>query len=114
VITGTPQARQDLPGGHWRQVWTTKAFYDGEKDLLRLVSGDGKKDTRVMSSLGDDLRATWLLVSTKEDDDSLSGEGVEGQVAVNEDEVPSTGGNESPPAQGNPPITGPIGGAKPR
>ncbi len=111
IITGSPQARQELPAGRWRQVWGHRALYDGEKETLRVDSSEGKKDTRIRTSLGDDLVATWFLVSTKEDEDSWEGEGVQGDVYPDEEEIPKE--NVKPPkarVKKPPPLKGPIGG----
>lgn len=88
VITGSPQARQDLPGGRWRQFWAHRAEFDGERESLRASSRPGQKDVRVRTSIGDDLRAVWFLTSTAEGDDSWEGEGIEGVVYPDEDEIP--------------------------
>ncbi len=88
IITGNPQANQVLPGGRWRHMWTVKGLYDGEKELLRLVSTEGKKDTRVKTSLGDDLVCTWFEISTKDDDDNWKASGISGDVFPDEDEIP--------------------------
>lgn len=103
ILKGNPQARQDLPNGGWRQIWTNQGFYDGEKETLRLVSSEGKVDTRMINSVGDDLTASWFLTSTKEDDDEMSGKDVKGYVADYSDELPrdnkggSTGGSVGKP-----------------
>lgn len=105
-ISGSPQARQDLPGGEWRHVWTNTAFYDGEAEKLRLISSNGKKDTRVKNSKGDDLIATWFLVNTKENqEDEWEAEGVEGTIVSDDDET-----NPPPPGGNAPPLRGSIGG----
>lgn len=106
VITGSPQARQDMAGGRWRAIWTTTAYYDGEKELLKLVSAEGKKSTRVKTSLGDDLICTWFEISTKEDDDAWQAMGAEGVVYPDENEVPR---RNPPPNQKPPPLKGQIG-----
>lgn len=105
VLSGEPQARQDLPGGRWRAIWTHSATYDGEAERLKMASAEGKKDTRIKTSLGDDLVAKWIEVSTKEDDDEWSAEGLEGTVVADDEEIPrdERGGG------GKPPISGPIG-----
>ncbi|MBI1755561.1 MAG: hypothetical protein HYR64_00450 [Fimbriimonas ginsengisoli] len=90
IITGNPQARQELPGGRWRHAWSPKGLYDGEKETLRLVSAEGKKDTRVRSSLGDDLVCAWFELSTKDGDDRWTASGLEGDVYPDEEEVPLT------------------------
>jgi hypothetical protein len=121
-ITGAPQAKQDLAGGRWRQVWAFKGYYDGEKETLRLDSTPTNKDVRIMTSLGDDIRAKWFEVSTKEDDDAWSAEDLDGVFVADEDEIPkapgsnkgtggaggsATGGGGSQPPPG---LRGPIGG----
>ncbi len=124
-ITGSPQAKQDLTAGRWRQVWAFKGFYDGEKETLRLESTPGNKDVRIMTSLGDDIRAKWFEVSTKEDDDAWSAEELDGVFVADEDEIPKapgsnkgtgtggaggaggTGGGGGQPPPG---LRGPIGG----
>ena len=89
IITGSPTARQDFPGERWRQVWTHTAYFDREKDLLKLVSSKDRKDTRLRTSVGDDLVATWLELSTKEENETWQGEGIEGDVYVDEEEARS-------------------------
>ncbi|MBV6457758.1 MAG: hypothetical protein HONBIEJF_00877 [Fimbriimonadaceae bacterium] len=93
IITGSPQARQEMAAGRWRMGWANRALYDGEKDTLRLLASDGKKDVRVKTSLGDDLVASWFQVSTKEDDESWEGEGIQGDVFVDEEEEGVDRGN---------------------
>ncbi len=113
IITGSPQARQELPLGHWRQVWCDRATYDGEKETLRMISSEGKKDTRVRTSIGDDMQAKWFEISTKEGQDEWSGEGIEGVVYPDEDEVPKAPGDDKSKGGKKPPpggISGPIGG----
>lgn len=84
-LMGSPQARQELDGGRWRQAWAYEGFYDGEKETLKLTSRDGQKEARFKTSIGDDLRADWFLVSTKEGDEAWQGARVEGDV-ISEDE----------------------------
>lgn len=117
IITGNPQARQELPGNRWRHIWTPKGLYDGEKETLRMVSSAGKKDTRVKTSLGDDLVCEWFQISTKDGDDAWSGKGVMGDVYPDEEEVPKTTSpkkespkpaTQTPPAQPGTPATQPA------
>lgn len=116
AISGSPQARQELPGARWRQVWAFQAFYDGEKETLRLESSKSGRETRVRTSIGDDLTAAWFRISTRDDDDSWEAEGLSGEV-VSEDEdlnERSTGSEKAPPTTprpGVPPLKGPIGKA---
>ncbi|HVL40330.1 MAG TPA: hypothetical protein VM328_13150, partial [Fimbriimonadaceae bacterium] len=109
IITGQPQARQELPGGRWRYAWAHRATYDGEKEILRMISSDGKKDTRVKTSVGDDIVATWFEMSTKEGEDQWSASGLEGDVYPDDDDIPPRTTNP-PPAS----LSGPIGGNRRR
>jgi len=109
VVTGNPQARQDFPNGRWRHLWTFKALYDAEKESLRLESTSGKKDTRVVTSIGDDFVSTWFRTSTKEEgEDDWEGEGVEGVFVSDDDDLNR---RNEPPRTGTPPpaLRGPIG-----
>lgn len=83
TIKGNPQARQDFTSGMWRHLWTDHALYDGEKDLLTLISGD-KDLARMKNSYGDDAIAKQFLVSTKKDDDEYSGEDIKSTIAETE------------------------------
>lgn len=114
-ISGKPQARQELPNGRWRHLWTVTAFYDDQAQTLKLVSSKDKKDTRVITSIGDDLVAEWLLVSTDDSkEDEMSGKGVEGTVMSDDEDTNdrSRGTNPPPPGGGTPPpaLRGRIGG----
>jgi lipopolysaccharide export system protein LptA len=77
TVKGNPQARQDFTSGMWRHIWTDHALYDGEKDLLTLISGD-KDLARMKNSYGDDGTAKTFIVSTKEDDEEFSGTQMKG------------------------------------
>lgn len=87
VITGSPQARQELAAGRWRQIWTHHAQYDGEKERLKLLSEEGKQQVRMKTSLGDDLYATVVELSTKENDDEYEAENVKGDLYPDEEDV---------------------------
>lgn len=107
-IKGSPQARQELVGGRWRRAWSHTAKWDGQADQLTLESRTEQKDARFKSSLGDDFKAFWFKMSTKEGDDSWTGSGVEGVTYIDDDEDRrgTTGGGT-----GNipPTLRGPIG-----
>ncbi len=114
-ISGSPEAFQGLPNDGWRRAWAPKAYYDGEKETLKMISSEGKRDTRVKTSVGDDLVATWFLVSTKKgQENEWEGEGIEGDVIINEEEDRPGGrsGTQPPPAAKPPPLKGDIGRAK--
>lgn len=87
IITGNPQARQELAAGRWRQLWTHEALYDGEKERLKLISEQGKQQVRMKTSLGDDLYAAIVELSTKENDEEYEAENVKGDLYPDEDEV---------------------------
>lgn len=89
-IVGSPQARQELPGGRWRHMWAFSADYDAEKDILKLFSTAGKSDIRMKNSKGDDVTARSLVLSTKEDakEDVYDGDDVQGAVFSDSDEDP--------------------------
>jgi hypothetical protein len=72
IISGSPQARQDMPENGWRYVWSDHANYDGEKESLSLFSAPGKQDVILKNSVGDELYGESGVLSTKEDDDSYS------------------------------------------
>ena len=95
VITGDPQARQEMTAGRWRYAWTHEALYDGEKETLRMVSTEGKKDTRLKNSLGDDFVADSATVSTQEDNSDLSADGIEGEFHFKDEEIPKTPGGKN-------------------
>lgn len=104
VITGSPQARQELGLDGWRRVWAHEAYYDGERERLRLVSRQGQRDVRLINSLGDDLTALEVEVSTEEGVDELTAKGLQGEMAIDEDELPPRSNRGS-----EPPVRGPIG-----
>lgn len=76
-ITGDPRARQDFGDGRWRILWAHSARWDGEAELLDLLSRDNQRDARVRNSLGDDFRAEFVRVSTQEGNDDLEARQVE-------------------------------------
>ncbi len=112
TITGEPQARQELPGGRWRHISANQAFYDGEKDTLKMVSRAGQADTRLRTSIGDDILAQQVIVSTKEDDEDLEANGVKGKIyGASDDDGPGPKGPD-PIRPGNGGLQGPIGGGR--
>ena len=68
-----------------------------------------KQDTRVKTSMLDDLTADWFEISTKDGDDAWSGKGVTGDVYPDDDEIPREKKDKKPepkptaaPAPANP------------
>jgi hypothetical protein len=102
ILTGSPQARQELSQNRWRMIWAHSADYDGEGDWLTLKSRPGQKDCRLRASTGDDLKAAEVRASTKENDDRFSAKQAEGVSYVDdEEEIPRTGSTSPPPPPGS-------------
>ena len=110
VITGTPQGRQALKDDEWRHVWAQKALYDGELETLKLLSTDKKPEALMKNSLGDHMRAEWILVSTKEDDDSIEGNNADGSLYISDDEIPKNDKKQTSPPPPPPTTGGKSGG----
>jgi lipopolysaccharide export system protein LptA len=108
-ITGSPQARQEFTGGRWRHVWTKTAKYDGEAETLLLQSTENKRDTIYKNSIGDNLTAISFLISTKDEDDSYSGEGITGSVFQDSEDDPRDKKKTPPPTTGGGTTGGRIG-----
>lgn len=96
-ISGDPQARQELSGGRWRQVWTDHAFYDGEKETLKMMSSEGKMDTRMINSIGDDFVTTYVVTSTVDGSNDYEAGDSKGYMSDYSDEIPKDGGKGSTP-----------------
>lgn len=113
TVTGSPWARQQLGATDWRTISCFSAQYDGEREKLTLKSkADNVRDVRMRNSVGDDLMAFYLVVSTKKDDDEMEGEGVVGTLIYEEEQSgggSTTGGSGSTTGGGLPTINGPIG-----
>lgn len=116
IVTGSPQARQELTNGRWRHLWAFKADYNVETEILRTESAPDKREVRMKNSIGDDLVAKWLEVSTKEDDDSYDGEDVTGTFMADEDEIPRDDKKPKdpvkPPTKKGGGLRGPISGGR--
>lgn len=97
VATGSPQARQQMAEGRWRQVWAYRAEYDGEREQLRLLSREETREVRMKNSLGDDLVARWFRFSTKEDEEDYEADDVTGYLNIrDDDDLPRrTGGGQT-------------------
>lgn len=115
IISGSPQARQDMPENGWRYVWSDHANYDGEKESLSLFSAAGKQDVILKNSVGDELYGESGVLSTKEDDDSYSFKKGRAKMPTRgDDDIPdsdkkgNTGGGGGATGKGGG-IAGPIG-----
>ncbi len=114
VITGSPQARQEFPDGSWRMVWSDEAAYDREHENLDLKSTNGTQTVRMLNSLGDDMVAISVSVSTKKGEDRMDALGVSiRSMPIKDKDLPEDAtqgkkGGDKPP----PDLKGPIGGAR--
>ncbi len=113
LITGRPQARQELPDGEWRMVWAPRAEWNGETDRLNMIGTEKKQEVRMRASNGDAYRCDTFTMSTLKDVTSWSMSNGTGEMEIEEDELPtpgsgSSGGGVSPPP--NPGLSGPISG----
>ncbi len=111
TITGNPQGRQTLKADEWRHLWSHEAYYDGQKETLKLVSTASKKDTLMKNSLGDAFFAVDMLVSTKENDDQMDMSEPEGAFIASDDEIPRDDKKKTDDkGSGPPPVKGKGGG----
>jgi hypothetical protein len=91
-VTGSPKARQDLPGGEWREITAVRAAYDLEAETLTLFSGaPGAQDVRLKNSAGDDFVAEEVVISTVEGNETIRGKNVSGVMPIREEEVKKQG-----------------------
>ncbi len=104
-INGNPQARQELPVGEWRYVWAHSAFYDDEKEILKLDSAPGKRDVIMKNSLDDEMYGVSGTIVTKEGVDEFEFKTGNGKLTTTDDD-------DIPPAKsggGGGGLAGPIG-----
>ncbi len=87
VMTGSPKARQTLQGDAWREVTAPTVIYEEEKEILTLLSEPGGLDVKLKNSLGDDLIAETLVISSKEGDQWMTGTHVSGVMKIDENET---------------------------
>lgn len=85
LIEGNPQAHQNLSDVAWRRVWCKSAIYDGEAETLELMSSKDAFETRMVNSIGDDMTASRIKLSTQEGDDSMTARSIKGTTRVIED-----------------------------
>ncbi|MBS1710684.1 MAG: hypothetical protein JSS71_03025 [Armatimonadetes bacterium] len=112
ILTIDPFARQELGALKWREVSASRAEYDAEKEFLVLRSSGGQP-VRLKNSVGDDMTATFMQVSTKKGDDSMDAENLKGTVMIDDNQLPEKpagsggGGGGNPGGKG---LNGKIGG----
>jgi lipopolysaccharide export system protein LptA len=111
IITGSPQAQQELGAGLWRRGWAYQAFYDGEKETLKLTSSkEGEREARMKNSRQEDIKAEWFEFSTKEgDEDNWEAYKMIGDVLSSDDDIPRSKATNKPPPNGGGGLRGPIG-----
>jgi hypothetical protein len=86
-INGSPQAQQELPGARWRRVWADHAYYDGEKETLRLMSPATGEDVVLKDSVGEDYLTAFYLTSTKDDGKFIESGATYGKFISEDDEA---------------------------
>jgi hypothetical protein len=102
IVTGNPQARQELPNGQWRMFWAPEALWDGESEILRMIGPKEKQSVKAVFSNGDSAKADTFWISTARDVDRYGAENVTAEGLPDEEvELPGTGG--TPPADTSPP-----------
>ena len=79
LITGSPQAQQELQGNRWRRIWGVTGYYDGEANTLKLM-GSKTQPVIYVDSLGDAGNTNWLTLSTLEGNDTMEAAGMTGQL----------------------------------
>ncbi len=104
TITGSPQARQELPEGEWRYSWAFSAKYDGEKEILTLESQKDKQEVILKNSLGDEVYGMWGQLSTKEGDDEYEFRSGKAKITTSDDDIPP-----AKSGSGGGGLAGPIG-----
>ena len=92
VMTGQPNALQQLRAGTWREVTAPRAEFEEEKEILNLFSNGDSKDVRMRNSAGDDFIALSVRMGTTSGKETLSGKGIEGVMKVRDEDVPRPGG----------------------
>ncbi|MFM9872162.1 MAG: hypothetical protein ACKVQS_01700 [Fimbriimonadaceae bacterium] len=108
ILTLNPFARQELGALQWRELEANRVEYDGEKEILVLRSKINQL-VKMRNSIGDDLTATFLQVSTKKGNDEMEGENMKGTMMVDPNDLPEKpgGGNGGGGTTGS---TGSAGG----
>ena len=109
--TGNPQARQQISPTSWRLAFAPEADFDVEADWLILRSTGQGRQVRLINSVGDDVMAREIQLSTREGDDRMSAQDLTGTIAIDEEDLPprSTGGGTGGGAGTGPSLRGPIG-----
>lgn len=87
VITGSPQAQQELPGGRWRMIWADQGYYDGEANTLRLTGQPKAQTVLVKDSLGDNFSTTSFTGSTEEGNDTYEAGPSSGVYYTDDDQL---------------------------
>lgn len=108
ILTIDPFARQELGTLKWREVSAFRAEYDGEKEFLVLRSSSGQL-VKLRNSVGDDMTATFMQVSTKKGEDAMDAENLKGTVMIDDNQLPEKPGG-SGGGSGGGSLNGRIGG----
>jgi lipopolysaccharide export system protein LptA len=110
ILTKDPFARQELGAMQWRELEANRVEYDGEKEILVLRSTLSQL-VKMRNSIGDDMTATFLQVSTKKGDDEMEGENMKGTMMIDPNDLPEKpGGGGNSGGGGTTGSTGTTGG----
>ncbi|HCM73464.1 MAG TPA: hypothetical protein DIS87_04915, partial [Armatimonadetes bacterium] len=83
-----PQARQQISPTSWRLAFAPEADFDVEADWLILRSTGQGRQVRLINSVGDDVMAREIQLSTREGDDRMSAQDLTGTIAIDEEDLP--------------------------
>lgn len=108
ILTLDPFARQELGAMQWRELEANRVEYDGEREILVLRSTISQL-VKMRNSIGDDLTATFLQVSTKKGNDEIEGENMKGTMMIDPNDLPEKPGGGST-GSGTTGTTGTTGG----
>ncbi|MEM4407903.1 MAG: hypothetical protein QXI19_04090 [Candidatus Caldarchaeum sp.] len=78
VLQGSVKARQDLTEGVWREMRAPSAVYLEDEELLIFKGSVGKKEVRMINSIGDDLIAEEVTIYTVQGNETLTAKNPEG------------------------------------
>lgn len=88
IFTGAPEAYQKLNKGLGVECSPSRRSMTAKRSRCDLKVSPIRATYRWRNSIGDDLRADWFVVSTKEDDDDSEGGRVTGWFMGDDSEVP--------------------------
>ncbi len=82
ILYGSVKAHQDLTEGVWRELTAPRAVYLEDEELLTLKGAEGKKEVRMVNSIGDDLIAEEVTIYTEQGNETLTAKKPEGVLIL--------------------------------